>query len=538
MLLIRLLTLVAVAKAAAAAGEQRSLSKKEMDEIKLAADISRRVYKFTKSDVEKANEVYFESQNKEEAAIVAKFSDKCIVGFRGTKPVESTEITSFTPKILKHNIADILINAKTMEKRDISSRSDHNVKCEIGSGYHDAYTQTKSATSKDHPEDFEDFIEKKCASLPLVFTGHSQGAGLAQIAAVRFENRQPMIINFAPAPTFFGDCDAVPHERIINFINTETDDGILDELTGGLFNDITGGIFNIKEPVQFDVIPFIDKLLSYISPFLDAFVASGLPQKIADDMKDVKCEYDSVACFVGSYKGDFFVLSPNSKGSAAYVGRHEDITEGSFLMLDLFDWSDILHFENWGQVLVSAHDMAAYEKKILKLFDNKKSLSVDGFEPFTWCNPGDDWMCSGSCTGIALCSSGADEDPCYSDKDCRSKLCEWTCSADLCLPSEIKLRCENENGKPNGGRCLSDSECMSGHCAWGGYCEEWKAKPNGASCSFDYECESGHCAWGGSCEEWKPKPNGASCYFDYECESGHCAWGGECKKYTGSWSRW
>ena len=219
-----------------------------------AVDLSNRIYLFKSSDSFTPQETYYESTDKRDAVLVAVYENECIIAFRGTKPVQSMEINGpfdIIPTFAAAGFEDILQNLGTAMKQNLVSKTNSNKTCSVGSSFYNGYfnvynhsSTARSAPSKGTPS-FEKHIDQECVTqgLPLVFTGHSQGAALAQFAALRYEAQQPTTIVFAPAPAFFDDCPHVPHERVINFVNTET---------------------AFKLGIEYDFVPFADVLLRRI----------------------------------------------------------------------------------------------------------------------------------------------------------------------------------------------------------------------------------------------------------------------------------
>lgn len=216
------------------------------------------------------------------------------------------------------------------------------------------------------------------------------------------------MINIAPAPAFFDDCPLVPDNRIINFVNTEFD----------------GSITEISTPVQFDVVPFVDVFLErYLINNLGFIVWQLLPDDISQAIQSSITDF-----FVGSYKGPFFILNPNGKGfpSASYVATRQEIIDGNNVGLDVLDLGELLDFTStsYAEKFVSAHNPDEYESKINALYDKDNTiLQANGFESFTFCNPGSEFMCEGFCPLNALCSSGALGEACFASDECDSGRC-------------------------------------------------------------------------------------------------------------------
>jgi pimeloyl-ACP methyl ester carboxylesterase len=405
----------------------KSLTANDMDLILQAASLSNRVYLWDDIGFNDAFETYYESEDQVDAVVVAVYpnDNKCIVAFRGTKPLKENVASGIVADITTAGIIDFLTNV-ALQKEDVVSKTDPSKSCTVGRPMLQSYYNLL---------DVEDQIDAECVSrgLSLIFTGHSQGAALAQLAAVRYEQQQPRVINFGPMAAFFDDDECttvVPDERIINFVNTETDKVKLNRNT---------------QAVQFDIVPFLDV---FIDKYLYLF---GNAQSTSD-------------FFIGTFKGEFYILNPNDLPSLAYVPRRADIlleaagegdSSSMIVDVDLMDLDELLNFSSttYGQRFASAHEMNNYQRKLEQLMlyhDDEKTnpeatntatattttargdvvvVAANGFESFTWCNPNAGWkQCAGFCAESALmCTTGAQGEPCSNQLDCVDGLsCTWT----------------------------------------------------------------------------------------------------------------
>jgi len=157
-------------------GASNTITQPDWELVQQAMSLANRVYLFKSTDTFEPNETYYESGDDLDAVAVAVYDDKCIVAFRGTKPIESTEITGLIPTFTVQGIVDILQNVGTLVKVDLASKTDPTKTCSVGESYYNGYFNTP---------DFEDQIDADCIAQGknLVLTGHSQGAALAQFAA-------------------------------------------------------------------------------------------------------------------------------------------------------------------------------------------------------------------------------------------------------------------------------------------------------------------------------------------------------------------
>lgn len=367
--------------------EPFALSETESDNLLIAASLSNRVYRFKNSDSFESFEEFFEDPTGLDAAVVAVYPDKCFVAFQGTRPVESTEVDEAFfgfPGLAKEGLADILSNVDNRVKLPISN-IENTATCEISQGYFESYERLR--------EFVEPKVESDCIAMnkPIYLTGHSQGGALAQIAGVRFESSEPKMYLFAPAPTFFDECPSVPDSRMLSFVNSEEDTSLLSA-------------FNTQTPVEYDVIPFADALVQYLSgaprallgPFLEYF---GLP--------NISLE----KAFVGSYNGPFVVLSPNDQVQASYVRTRLTILNAR-VSVDLLDAQEFFDPDVVFKVL-STHNMDEYERKIKAVVQgNENRFAANGFQTSTWCPAGSKFLCEDTCISSGICTSFQKDEPC------------------------------------------------------------------------------------------------------------------------------
>jgi hypothetical protein len=392
-----------------------TVSAEDMELVLTCASLSSRVYLWDDIGLDESFETYYESVDKVDAVVVAVYPDKCIVAFRGTKPFTENQVDGFIPDVTIAAIIDVLSNA-AFKKEKVYSKTDNSISCTVGQPMLQSYFNTPELEGK---------IDTDCVAqgLPLVLTGHSQGANLAQVAAVRYEEQQPRLINFAPAPTFFDDdaCPTVPDEQILNFVNTELDPKRLNQ----------------KVPVQYDLIPFADIFLNkylHQAPN-DSGFWSLLPEQVYEEINQ---QGSLTELFVGSWKGEFFILNPDELPSAAYVPRRDDILNNGNLAaidVDVLDVNEMLDLKSttlYGERFISVHDMSNYIRKLTQLYEVNPILVANGFETFTFCNPGAGFkQCLGFCADKAVrCSEGAQGEPCSGDSDCDSGSC--SCKGNTC----------------------------------------------------------------------------------------------------------
>jgi pimeloyl-ACP methyl ester carboxylesterase len=399
-----------------------TISADDMAFVLACASLSSRVYRWDDIGFDESFETYYESKDRVDAVVVAVYPNQCIVAFRGTKPFTENQVDGYIPDVTLAAIVDILSNA-AFKNGKVYSKTDNRTSCTVGEPMVHGYFNTPELEAK---------IDTDCVATgrSLVLTGHSQGANLAQVAAVRYEQQQPRLILFAPAPAFFDDdaCPTVPDERIVNFANTEMDPKRI----------------NHKVPVQYDLIPFADVFLNkYLNQAPKSFWSLFPEQVFTEILRQMETSTTMTATtssssssltdmFIGSWKGEFFILNPDELPSAAYVAHRDHIflnnSSGdddlyASIDVDVLDVNEMLNVKGtnlYGERFISVHDMSNYIRKLTQLYEKSPMLVANGFETFTHCNPGAGYMqCVGFCTDQALlCSQGGPGEACSNDSDC------------------------------------------------------------------------------------------------------------------------
>lgn len=140
-----------------------------------------------------------------DAALFLKENNYCFAIFRGTKP----------------RIDDWLSNLDPFEG-EVCSPSGHC--CKTRRGFQQAYDLPGYKYSL---EDQVRSCKNDCPECTVVFTGHSQGAAIAAVAAVAMDDLDPTVITFGQPGTIVGDCLPINADKYYRFVNAVT-----DELTG------------------------------------------------------------------------------------------------------------------------------------------------------------------------------------------------------------------------------------------------------------------------------------------------------------------
>ena len=130
-------------------------------------------------------------------AILATKNNYCFVSFRGTD---------------FFNVFDFKQNF-WLGRKEVCPASGAEQCCLTRSGFWDAYDTS-------YRSQLEDDIRDNCVVDRLVFTGHSQGGSVAQIAAVVHSNWNPQVISFGNEPTMNSECTHLDAARWVRYANT------------------------------------------------------------------------------------------------------------------------------------------------------------------------------------------------------------------------------------------------------------------------------------------------------------------------------
>ena len=180
----------------------------------------------------------------------------------------------------------------------------------------------------------------------------------------------------------------------------------------------------------------------------------NLSQNLKNLLSEGANPEDPTTFFVGTYKGEFYILNPSGFASTAYAESREVILSNTDLGLDLLDWGEVfdLAATSFNQRVLSSHDPVEHVDKIEALFQaNSEYLLAQGFQAMSDCSPGSDYLCEGFCTSTSgLCSSGAIGEPCAQTDECLVGRC-------------VKGFCREGH---DGDDCEHHSDCNSGRCDW------------------------------------------------------------------------
>lgn len=154
--------------------------------------------------------------NEPDQAIVARYSGRCYISFRGTKVNVDDWGQNIDP-------GDRLIyrNGDTLQPSCESRRGfgDFLQTPEVVAGRNDVLSCVESCV--DAGSDPED-----C----LVITGHSQGGATATIASILLYDQLPTVVTFGQPPAVDPDCEWIPSERFYRYVNSKVESGEDDDL--------------------------------------------------------------------------------------------------------------------------------------------------------------------------------------------------------------------------------------------------------------------------------------------------------------------
>jgi hypothetical protein len=187
------------------AEEQPDLDEAMMEIIETAVELSLSVYD-TEPDTEGYTSLTIFDDNKRDRVVVAKKGDLCYVSFRGTDRGIGGDWRQNNPY--------------PQEQVCMNTGNNKEECCRVTSGFNQAY-------NADFREVMEDLarscVEETCNDTRdcLVLTGHSQGAAIANVAALYLRDLNPYVIQFASPPAIQNDCSlVVDSTRWYRFINT------------------------------------------------------------------------------------------------------------------------------------------------------------------------------------------------------------------------------------------------------------------------------------------------------------------------------
>jgi hypothetical protein len=389
-----------------------------VDEIHTTSDAAQKF-------AEQRGGLYFASQYIKDdipldAAFLLEEKGRCIVTFQSTQ----------------NNRPDWAQNLD-LTVSSVSSKSDPSKVCQVRDGFAVAYLETTFR------QDLENAVDD-CMTRNnlLILSGHSQGASISLVAAVVFEEYEPLVVAFGSPPAFVASCPYVSTERIWNFINTEVDAGM-------------------GSGMKYDPVPFADTIFTLLYKSLGSVGFRTLGFLDSASLEIVQKIASGQHGFSGIHLGPVVLLPPgDSNGdnmvgtSVKYFSKFSSIPSPSLQGLGILN--DDIVGEGF-QFKVSAHDSSTYRRKLQYLRDNGSNpLDSSGFTNGSTCNHGNE--CSTNlCVGYK-CSGGGDGERCKSDADCISGRC------DISFSNGGQTMCFDKKSK--GELCNENADCESGVCSW------------------------------------------------------------------------
>jgi Lipase (class 3) len=354
----------------------------------------------------------------DEAAVLRTTDGYCMAVFRGTSPAVEDWMQNINP-FTGQNCGQESVDGDTGC-------------CNVRSGFNQAYdagyrSQLESIVN-DCVNRCED--EEDC----LILSGHSQGAAIAGIAAIRLAHLNPQVIAIAPPPAVHMPCSIVSSERWYNFINSSA-----------------GG--------------------------------SGLA-------------YDLITLAPGvgaDYVGRTFLLSDDNTG-AAYVGINTigDIWMGPHdsdlhRLTGYLDRIEALLLHGDDPVRTSGIVIGGNCNQSTEC-QSRACQSVGGSSYKTCIDP--QCIADQDCGNSRRCQSNACVEKLPSCSTCSSgnECSSGVCSFNRCAEPETGLLA-------NGCACWWSSECVSGRCE--GWTQPicFAPLPSGSVCDESSDCESSSCSW-------------------------------------------
>jgi hypothetical protein len=322
----------------------------------------------------------------------------CYVYFKGSAYPNSLSSASFT---------DWIIQNLNPRKQYIKNRNDPtSIGCIVSRGF---YLNDKGAGLTK----MNSFIKSCMANgkrKQLVFTGHSQGAGSAGVAAIIYTFHKPLTNGFG-TPAFLAEqiCSLINPKHIWRIINTE----------------------NSKDhSLQYDPVSFLDILIKALLPGF---------------LTDARFHVGEALFLPPNNENDFIPTPPVSQ--LLYRSQLHPDPYGPPNALDVLP-------DNGGKV-TSAHDILWYNSKLQYMLDNTPVLfypfNLNGFVDGTQCQQ--DFECrsftnttttDGGCV-MRRCKATRQRvgKPCRSHNDCSTRICKLSYST-IGTGQHLRRRCARQ----------------------------------------------------------------------------------------------
>jgi hypothetical protein len=167
-----------------------------------------------------SNAHFVESANFVDANLFLEVGNYCFVTWRGTLSMDIMDPITWQDWLFR--------NADAETKQASVFNGDPSATCSVHEGMYEAYQGGELSNNELEPHILQ-FVTECMNSHPnkqLVLAGHSQGAGAAQIGAIRLETWRPLTISLAGAPILkneSADCPLLNPDHIWRVVNTENE---------------------------------------------------------------------------------------------------------------------------------------------------------------------------------------------------------------------------------------------------------------------------------------------------------------------------
>jgi hypothetical protein len=356
---------------------------------------------------------------RDDVTVIGAREDSCYIAFRSTTTT----------------ILDWLSNANPVTKNLYDQ-------CDVSMG---AYMGWRTIYYDEMITELDKCLNERCPGGNhadcLVIAGFSQGAAIAQVAAVELTMKQPkMTVLFgAPRSLTQGCRSNINPSRVIRFCNTISED-----------------------------------LLVWSSFLYDP--ACDVPMGLNEDFVTF---------------GHYFLLEPNIDQSSdethmVYYGEQQGTEEPPLQYTRKY--KGLLQMSHLAVSVLSMHSIKSYgkgyDRKIFGCANNPEKCLAQGFSNYEYCTRMD------QCHSLECRVSRWGAHQCFS-KTTRQEIGEFCYIGDQCSTGKCQAgKCTQIEKKSNGEICTDDVQCLSGRCRLiFGRCEDLSRESQ--KCRVDNDCVSG-----------------------------------------------